>query len=338
MKKLLLIATGGTIACKRTGEGLSPLISSEELLEYVPGAKAFCTVDALQLFNLDSTNLRPQHWLAIAKAVEEHYDQYDGFVICHGTDTMGYTSAALSYLIQGSDKPIVITGAQRPIDMDNTDARTNLYDSLLFASDDQACGVSIVFDGKAIAGTRANKMRTKSYRAFSSINFPFMATIQDGRIVHYIKGEKTGKKPVFYHKMNDRVFLLKLIPGTNPEILRFVADRYDGIVIESYGVGGLPNGEGYDFTAVVKELIEKGKTVVMATQVVHEGSDMTIYKVGHMIKKEYGLLESFDMTLAATTTKLMWILGQTKDHEEIRKLFYSTIWFDILFQENEQQS
>ena len=140
MKNILLIATGGTIASKRSDSGLKPLISSEELLSYVPAAKEFCRADALQLMNLDSTNIQPKHWLAMAKAVEEHYDQYDGFVICHGTDTMAYTAAALSYLIQNSQKPVVITGAQKPIDLEITDAKTNLCDSLRFASCDKAHG------------------------------------------------------------------------------------------------------------------------------------------------------------------------------------------------------
>lgn len=172
MKHILMLGTGGTIACKRSDAGLKPVITSEEILTYVPDSKRYCDIDSLQVFNIDSTNMQPRHWLAVARAIEEHYDRYDGFVICHGTDTMAYTAAALSYLVQDSPKPIVITGAQKPIDMENTDARTNLADSLLFASNDRAHGVNIVFDGKVIAGTRGKKERTKSYNAFSSINFP----------------------------------------------------------------------------------------------------------------------------------------------------------------------
>ena len=167
MKRILVIGTGGTIACKRDDDGLKPVMSSEELLSFVPDTKTFCHADTLQVLNIDSTNMQPAHWLMIAQSVKEHYDQYDGFVICHGTDTMAYTAAALSYLIQDSPKPIVITGAQKPIDMENTDARTNLSDSLLFASCKKAHGVNLVFDGKVIAGTRGKKERTKSYNAFS---------------------------------------------------------------------------------------------------------------------------------------------------------------------------
>ena len=156
-KRILMIATGGTIASKRSDDGLKPLITSDELLGYVPDVTRFCHADAVQVLNIDSTNMQPKHWLLIAETIEKHYDAYDGFVVCHGTDTMAYTAAALSYLIQNSKKPIVITGAQKPIDLEITDAKTNLTDSLLFASCERAHDVNIVFDGKVIAGTRGKK-------------------------------------------------------------------------------------------------------------------------------------------------------------------------------------
>ena len=186
MKKILLIATGGTIASKYTSEGLCPQISSEELLSYVPTARDFCEIDAVQPFNLDSTNINASQWLALASLIQKKYEYYDGFVICHGTDTMAYTAAALSYLIQNNRKPVVITGAQKPIDLPITDARANLLDSLRFAAHDRAHGVNIVFGGEVIAGTRAKKERSKSFNAFSSINFPQIAIIQDSRIIFYI--------------------------------------------------------------------------------------------------------------------------------------------------------
>ena len=214
MKKILLIATGGTIASKYTSEGLCPQISSEELLSYVPTARDFCEIDAVQPFNLDSTNINASQWLALASLIQKKYEYYDGFVICHGTDTMAYTAAALSYLIQNNRKPVVITGAQKPIDLPITDARANLLDSLRFASHDRAHGVNIVFGGEVIAGTRAKKERSKSFNAFSSINFPQIAIIQDSRIIFYIDDKDQSTTPLkFCHTLNDRVFLLKADPG-----------------------------------------------------------------------------------------------------------------------------
>ena len=125
-------------------------VRSLPLMSFVfrPLLSGYCQVDTRQIFNIDSTNIQPRHWLDIASAIEENYEDYDGFVICHGTDTMAYTAAALSYLIQDSLKPIVITGAQKPIDMENTDARINLGDSLRFASCERAYGVSIVLTAR----------------------------------------------------------------------------------------------------------------------------------------------------------------------------------------------
>ncbi len=332
MKHILMIATGGTIASKSSETGLKPLITSDELLSYVPDARRFCQADTLQLLNIDSTNMQPSHWLKIASAIRERYDAYDGFVICHGTDTMAYTAAALSYLIQNSPKPIVITGAQRPIDLEITDAKTNLTDSLRFASHDHAHGITIVFDGKVIAGTRGKKERTKSYNAFSSINFPYIATIQDQHVIFYLDDKALLAEPVFfYENLNPRVALLKLIPSMEAGVLSYLSGCYDAVIIESFGVGGLPSYESGDFHKAIEQWIDAGKTVVMTTQVTNEGSNMSVYEVGKTIKQELGLLEAYDMTLEATVTKLMWILGQTKDPQEIRRMFYQTINRDILY-------
>ncbi|MCI9106079.1 MAG: asparaginase [Lachnospiraceae bacterium] len=332
MKRILMIATGGTIASKSSETGLKPLITSDELLRYVPGTREFCQADTLQLINIDSTNMQPYHWLKIAAAIQEHYDGYDGFVVCHGTDTMAYTAAALSYLIQNSPKPIVITGAQKPIDLEITDAKTNLTDSLRFASHDKAHGVVIVFDGKVIAGTRGKKERTKSYNAFSSINFPYIATIQEPHVIFYLDDKALLNTSIrFYDSLNPRIALLKLIPSMEAGVLTYLADHYDAVIIESFGVGGLPSYESGDFHKAIQQWTRAGKTVVMTTQVTNEGSNMSIYEVGKTIKQEFGLLEAYDMTLEATVTKLMWILGQTQDPQQIRDMFYCTINRDILY-------
>lgn len=332
MKKIMLIATGGTIASKYTESGLSPKITTDELLSYVPEAAQLCEIDAVQPFSLDSTNVRQDHWLQLVNVIEENYGRYDGFVICHGTDTMAYTAAALSYLIQNNRKPVVITGAQRPIDLAITDARANLLDSVRFACDDRAHGVSIVFGGSAIAGTRAKKERTKSFNAFSSINYPPIAVIQDQRIVFYIDDKEAVAEPEqFFHTMDPRVFLLKLIPGSDGKVLEYLYPDYDAVIIESFGVGGIPSYEDDVFQEQIRRYVNAGKLVVMATQVTHEGSDMSVYRVGQIVKNAYQLPESYDMTLESTIAKTMWILGQTRDPEQFRRMFYKTVNHDMLF-------
>ena len=132
-KRILLIGTGGTIASEMGDNGLEPELTSRQLLRYVPDISGICEVDCTQLFSLDSTNIRPEHWLRIAGSIQQCYEKYDGFVISHGTDTMAYTAAGLSYLIQNSRKPIVLTGAQKPIGYDTTDSKQNLRDAFTVA-------------------------------------------------------------------------------------------------------------------------------------------------------------------------------------------------------------
>ena len=332
MKNILLIATGGTIASKYTEAGLSPQISGEELLSYIPEAKGFCRIDVIQPFSLDSTNISWKHWLTLSGLIRENYSEYDGFVICHGTDTMAYTAAALSYLVRNSRKPVVITGAQRPIDLPDTDARTNLTDSVRFAADDRAHDVCIVFGGSVIAGTRAKKERTKSSNAFSSINYPPVAVIQDKRIIFYIDDkDQVGKEVEFSDSLGGKVFLYRLIPGSDGTVPDVLMDRYDALIIESFGVGGIPDYGDGSLQTSIRKWISAGKIVIMATQVPNEGSDMSVYEVGHAVKNTFDIPESYDMTLEAVIAKTMWILGKTKDRKQFRELFYTTINHDMLF-------
>lgn len=329
MKKILLIATGGTIASRETEDGLVPFEKPEALLEAVPEIAKICEADAIQILNLDSTNMRPENWLRMAETVREYYDQYDGFVITHGTDTMAYTAAALSYLIQNPDKAIVLTGSQKPIGFGISDARKNLLDSFTVAADSHMAGVYLVFDGKAIFGTRARKVRSKSYDAFESVNHPVAALIYDGHLIRYFRAERKPGGPVFYDSLRPSVFLLKLIPGMDPEILEYVGARYDVIVIESYGVGGVPFVDQSNFLEKVHMLENQGKVVVVTTQVLFEGSDMEVYEVGQKALTCRTLLQSLDMTVEAVVAKLMWILGLTADVNEIRQLFYTPIHHDL---------
>ena len=299
-------------------------------MTYVPEVASLCQVEAVQPFNLDSTNISHVQWVEIARCIRAAYDRYDGFVITHGTDTMSYTVAALSYLIQNSPKPIVMTGSQKSIYEKDTDARNNLIHAFRYACDGRACGVHLVFDGKIILGTRARKIRTKSYNAFSSIDFPEVGVVRDKDIVFYVEERMEGRRPVFYDTLNPRVFVLKLIPGMDPGIFSYLKDHYDVVVIESFGVGGIPCYGDEAFLDAIEDWILAGKTVVMGTQVLHEGSDMAIYQVGHRVKEKYEIIEAYDMTLEAVVTKLMWILGQTNDSSEIRKLFYTPVQKDIL--------
>ncbi|MBQ4565772.1 MAG: asparaginase [Oscillospiraceae bacterium] len=333
MKKVLMLGTGGTIASDITGNCLAPKLTTEELLAGVPEVSELCKVTCKQLFSIDSTNLTPSHWLQIANAIRENFSKYDGFVICHGTDTMAYTAAALSYLIQYSPKPIVLTGAQKPMVFENTDSKTNLADAFRVAASD-LCGVMIVFNGRVILGTRARKTHTTSLQAFSSINYPSLAVLQNGFLMEYIRPTALPA-PIFYNKLNQKVGLMKMIPGADCGLLSYLLEHNDAVIIESYGVGGLPSYQGSGFFDVIRSAVEQGKTIVMTTQVQNEGSNLAVYDVGFHLKNDLQLLEAYDMTTEAAVAKLMWILAQTDDAREIRRLFCTPVSHDLLYLKEE---
>lgn len=328
MKKLLLIATGGTIASSEGKDGLTPTVTGEELLRFVPDLQKQSKISVLQLFNIDSTNMRPAHWKMIQDAILKYYSDYDGFVILHGTDTMAYTAAALSYLIQGSSKPIVLTGSQKPMGNPFTDAKINLYQSILYASDPDSHDVSLVFNGKVIAGTRARKQRTRHFDGFESMNYPLLAYMQDSDIIRYIPPKTPSEsQPKVYRTLNERIFVMKLIPSLTADIFRLLEPYYDAIVLESFGIGGIPE---YDdsFEKAIYHWTDMGKTLAVTTQVPEEGCDLSIYQVGKKYSSRPGILTAGTMTTEALVAKLMWVLGQTRDRGEIERLFYQSINYD----------
>ena len=329
MKKVLLIGTGGTIASEVGSSGLVPELTTQDLLAHTPAISGICEVECIQLLSLDSTNMQPKHWLMMASCIKEHYDDYDGFVLTHGTDTMAYTAAALSYLVQGSPKPIILTGAQKPIGFDSTDSKINLLDAFRCATEDLP-GVSIVFNNKVIPGTRAKKTRSKSFQAFSSINYPYLGVLRDGTLLRYIRPE-CGERAVFYDTLNTKVALLKLTPGATREMADFLLERNDALIIESFGVGGLPEEGG--FYECLEQWMEQGRIVVLTTQVENEGSDLGVYHVGYRLKRDLRVLDAYDMTTEAVVAKLMWLLGQTRDRQEIERRFYTPVAKDILWEQ-----
>ena len=327
MKRILLIGTGGTIVSRPTDDGLAPSLSVDELLAKIPEIAVICKPDCIQLFNMDSTNIGPVHWMAIARTIREHYGEYDGFVIAHGTDTMAYTAAGLSYLIQDSDKSIVITGAQISVAQDDSDARRNMIDAFLCAADNGSHGVLVVFSGSVILGTRARKNYTKRFAAFASANYPEVARIQSGKVIWFIpQASSSGVR--FYDSLDTNVGLVRLFPGMTEDVITFMIERFDGLVVESFGVGGLP--EYYEFYSHIRRAWEKGTLIVMTTQVPNEGSDLELYKVGHRLMQEPNVLEARDMTSEAALAKLMWVLGRTRDPGKARMLFSTPVAHDMI--------
>ena len=189
-------------------------------------------------------------------------------------------------------------------------------------------------DGKVIAGTKAQKIRSKSFNAFNSINLPELAKIVDGNIFQYIYQEiKENVK--FYNKLNEKVSIVTLTPGMNKNIIDAYFKENDAVIVSSYGTGGIPNRDTYSILGTIEYWLKQGKILVMATQVQQEGSDMSIYHVALRTKEKLSFLEAFDMNLPSVLTKMMWILSLTNDINKIKELFYTTINYDILYKGKE---
>ena len=330
MKRILIIATGGTIASTEDGAGLAPTLTGKELAARVPLIDTLCDLDFVQPMNIDSTNMRPRDWLSIAQVIREGYDRYDGFVILHGTDTMAYTAAALSYLIQDSEKPIVLTGSQQPMANPFTDAKLNLYHSVLYACDPASRDVSVVFGGKVICCTRARKQRTMSFNAFSSMNYPSLAYVRGSNIVRpagmgAARGDHDG--PRFYDTLNERVIVLKLTPELKPTIFGLLKPDYDAVILETFRIGGIPAYDG-SYQEAIFDWVDSGRALVVTTQVPEEGLDLGVYEVGHAYAEKEGILKGDDMTTEALVAKTMWALGQTREPAELSRLFYQEINHD----------
>lgn len=336
-KRILLLATGGTIASLEESNGLAPGIFSEELVRALPGLHRLCEISSRDLFHLDSSNIQPEEWRIIADAILEESTHYDGFVIAHGTDTMAYTAAALSFMLRGLGKPVILTGSQLPLHHPLTDARINLMTAFTAACLEELNGVFVAFDRQLIAGTRASKVRTLGFDAFESINRPPVAIMDSGFDPTHpefadwggpIEATDPADPYQFRFDLDPHVFLLKLIPGTRTEFFdAFPKMGYKGLVIEAFGIGGL-HSLRRNLVDKLGELVKLEIPVVVTSQCLYGRSDPSIYEVGRMALAE-GILSVHDMTRETAVVKLMWVLGQTKDPVEIRALMMKNLCGEI---------
>lgn len=328
MQRILVLTTGGTIASHKTDNGLAPGMADDVLISYFeerPGVE----LEIENVVNKDSTNMQPEDWMTLAQRITDYQNEYDAFIITHGTDTMGYTAAGLSYLLHDLKKPVVLTGSQIPLGMAETDAVRNLHDALTFASQTTVPGVFVVFNGLVILGTRAIKTKTKSYDAFESVNFPYIASVSDGELGPLYEPEPEDEFVGHSLEQNTNVFVLKAFPGMDPDILDYLGARVDGLIIESFGNGGLPF-ENRNLIPGIEKMTKAGVPVIITTQILQEGQDIYLYEVGQQVAKAGGITVG-DMNTEAVVAKLMWVLAQTDRLDEIKILMQQPIAHDLDF-------
>jgi len=344
-----ILACGGTIASRveyRTG-AVFPSFSPEELIEAFPEIKEVANIKTKKIFDLFSEDMQPEHWRIIAQEVAKEIESgVDGVVLMHGTDTMHYTSAALSFMLQDLPVPVVLVGAQRSSDRGSSDNRTNLVSAILFASKGDIAEVVVCMhenlndDYCAIhRGTKVRKMHTSRRDAFKSINISPLARVNyHERKIEYLtsnfRKRDKNRRLKLDTNINPNVGIFYFHPGSKPEFLREMARFYEGIVITATGLGHVGVNPGDDklaksFLPVIKELIEKNIPIVFAPQTIFGRLNMNVYSTGRILEKAGVIGNLCDWTIETALVKLMFVLGHTKDLNEIRKMMLTNMVGEI---------
>ena len=317
---ILIINTGGTLSSVMKESGLAPGLTSHDMQKELHFVSGDTNLEIEDCCSLDSANIFPEDWSSLARHIAEVRNNYDGIVVIHGTDTLAYTSSMLTFMLQSLNLPVVITGSQLSTKHPVADAMENCRCAIHMAAS-EIPGVFVAFNRKVMLGCRASKVRSLSFDAFESINYPNIATISSlgMKIDRSAVPERTGIFKLS-NTYSEKVGLVKMFPGIHRGIFESMAEQgYKGIYIEAYGIGGMPFLK-HDFIGTLDKLIKGGITVVIGTQCIYEGSKMDVYETGRKAL-ETGALEAHDMTCEAALTKLMWILGMTDDPSEIRDYY-----------------
>ena len=332
LPKILLLLTGGTITMVKDETGiLKPASSIQEILNTFPQMKEIAQIEAQVFCNIDSSNMTPGIWEGLAKSIAHQYEDYDGFVITHGTDTLAYTASALSLALGNLHKPVVLTGSQKPITELGSDSPFNIFNSFQVAAQGQVREVAVVFDAKIIRGNRSSKRNAKKIDAFWSPQFPLLGEIgvdiKYFNIISYPKKAEEGLR--LQSSFDPCIVSLNLFPGFNPQFLeRIIQEEIaHGIIMRGFGPGDIPT-INQDILSLIKEAKAKNIPVVIISSCASGSTYLDLYETG---KKaiEAGAISAKDMTLETTTVKLMWALAQTKKCESIQEILHQNFAGEI---------
>ena len=334
-KKVAFLSTGGTIASYvdyRTG-AVHPAKSAEELVFSVPELLDLCDVKARVLYSIYSENMDVAHWQELAKAAADELNSgVSGVIIPHGTDTMGFTSAALSFMLRGPTGPVVCVGSQRSSDRPSSDATMNLLAATRMCVDADLGEVVVIMHGDVSddhcvvhRGTKVRKMHSSRRDAFRSVNAESIARIEDAKVTFTADYRKRSKGPVeVMESMNKRVCLLQFYPGFEPEHFDMIADNVDGMIIAGTGLGHVSDRLVESMTKAISNDV----FVAITTQCLYGAVNLNVYSTGRdMISA--GAVPLEDMLPETAYVKLMWTLGQTQDRNEVKRIMLSNIAGEI---------
>lgn len=335
---LTYIATGGTIMSRidyKTG-AVKPSFNLEDLTDLIPDAISYTNVRMIELMKLLSEDITYEHWKKLSQTIYDEINKGSkGIVITHGTDTMGYTSAALSFSLNNLPHPVVLVGAQRSLDRPSSDAALNLYSAHHFLLKSEYSGVFVIMHGNISddfcvvhRGTRVRKMHTSRRDAFKTINSRIVAKIQRGEIIYEdtegLLKRDDSREIRLMNNFESKVFLLKTfasMPKEASDIITYLVDKgYRGILIEGTGLGHVP----HFLIDAVKYATDRGVIVAIASQCLYGRINMRVYETGRLLIKS-GAIGCEDMLPETAFVKLMWVLGNYKDLEEAKRMFLTNV-------------
>jgi glutamyl-tRNA(Gln) amidotransferase subunit D len=337
---ILVLHTGGTIASRVSYEegGVKPAFDPEDLVEMYPELTEICNVHSKVIAQMLSEDMEPAHWQQIAEEIDNVKDGYDGIIVGHGTDTMAYTGAALTLMLQNLDTGVLLVGSQRSSDRPSSDASMNMVCAAEFLTETDFKGLGICMHQSSsddvcniLPAAKARKMHTSRRNAFQPINSEPMGTVdyQERNIETSFENSEEEYKTEF--ELNTNIGFLKVRPGMNPEEIDFLIEQdYDGVIIEGTGLGHMPVNSFDDKTEHHEDILEKieelaeDSVVVMSSQCVNGRTDMDVYDAGLKIQ-DAGVIEAEDMHPELAYVKLMWSLGQESSLGGARELFKTNV-------------
>ena len=337
--KVLLIYTGGTSGMNRNPHtGALEPFDFEHLLYNVPELKQFDVhIDTFQFDPpIDSSDMTPARWTELSHVIADHYDEFDGFVVLHGTDTMAYTASALSYMLENLTKPVIFTGSQLPIGMLRTDGKENLITSIEIAAAKDELGharvpeVGIYFNGRLLRGNRTTKQSAEEFNAFESFNFPHLADAGVEILYHENRIlQPQWEQPMKPHfRLDNNVIIFSLFPGIREDLVRHIiaTPNLRSIVMRTFGSGNAPQRPWV--MQALKEATHHGKIVINISQCMQGKVQMGRYDTGYQLQ-EAGVISGYDSTVESAVTKLMFLQSHYEDPEQVRHFMMQPIRGEI---------